>query len=144
MLRSTTVLLALALLPTITSAAPPSCASHSFYSTQTDDGKEIGLYVTDAQVSRLTRWDPTKGEPPLAVGAAIARALAWARSNWKEFDGFDVESIQLTPVGCAFRESKWVYVVSFRPRMKGYPLMAPGYFVGVLTDGTVLAPRTRG
>jgi hypothetical protein len=118
------------------------CASHAFYSTQREDGTRIGLTATDAELARDPAWTPGHGEPPISTGRAYDLALAWARANWKRYDSFGLESIDLQSVGCYSTGDKWLYVVHLAPVIDGNRLFGGAYVLAVLMDGSIIAPTT--
>jgi hypothetical protein len=135
-----TRLLAVATAVLFTSAVYGECGDHAFYSTRKDDGTGIGLVATDKDLTHDPVWAPGHAEPPIGPGRAYDLAVAWAGSNWKRFDSFGLESINLQTVGCDPSNRKWVYVVSLAPVIDGNRLFGGNYMVGVLMDGTVIAP----
>ncbi len=128
----------LAALIVLSCEARATCPDHSFYSVEKDDGTRVGLVSTAKDMARDPAWTPGLSEPPLAPGRAYALALSWARSNWKHFDAFGLETIALEAFGCDYQ--KWIYVVSLAPLVDGDRLHGAGYFLGVLMDGTIVAP----
>jgi hypothetical protein len=133
--------IATALMFTAGCNAYAQCSAHPFYATQKEDGTRIGLVATDADLARDTAWTPGHGEPPISAGQAYDLARAWARVNWKRYDSFGLESISLQTLGCDSSNKKWVYVVSLAPIIDGNRLFGSTYVVGVLMDGSIIAPR---
>ena len=131
-----------AVMITASDAAFGACGDHAFYSTQKEDGTAIGLVATDKDVARDPSWAPGHTEPPIAAGRAYDLAVAWASANWKRFDSFQLESINLQTVGCDSSGKKWVYVVSLAPVIDGNRLYGGNYVLGVLMDGTLITPTT--
>jgi hypothetical protein len=132
--------IALALMFTASCEADGQCGAHPFFTTQKEDGTRVGLIATDADLARDPAWTPGSGEPPISPGRAYDLAVAWARANWKRYDSFGLETINLQTVGCDSSHKKWLYVVSLAPVMDGNRLFGGSYDLGVLMDGSIIAP----
>ena len=91
-------------------------------------------------MAREPAWTPGRGEPPISPGRAYDLAQVWARANWKRYDSFGLESINLRAVGCDSSNRKWLYEVSLAPFIEGNRLFGGGYTLGVLMDGSIIAP----
>ena len=123
-----------------------SCNAHDECGAKTlfvheGDGTTIGLVASDADLARDPVWAPGHGEPPISPGRAYDLALAWARANWKRYDSFGLEEIILQTAGCDSSRSKWVYVVELTPVIDGNRLFGGSWFLGVLMDGSIIAPK---
>ena len=116
------------------------CGTHPFYSTKKEDGTTIGLIATDADLARDPAWTPGHGEPPISPGRAYDLALAWAKANWKRYDSFGLERIELQTAGCDSSHKKWLYGVSLEPVIDGNRLFGGNYVLAVLMDGSIIAP----
>ena len=133
--------IATALMFTASCDAYADCGAHPFSTWQKEDGTQIGLVATDADLARDPAWTPGRGEPPISPGRAYEFAQTWARANWKRYDSFALESVELRALGCDLSKRKWVYVVSLAPVIDGNRLFGGDYSLGVLMDGSIIAPR---
>lgn len=124
-------------------AAAGFCGHHAVISTTLDDGTEVGVFLTEAQMARAPEWSPGEGEPPLSVAKAVEVATKWARQTYTRYDDVRIESIGLNGYGCRRARENWYYVVHFTPVIDGNRLYGGGNFAAVLMDGTVVGPRKK-
>jgi hypothetical protein len=118
----------------------PSCGSQAMTTIAKADGAKLGLFISPAQMSNSPAWTPETGEPPLSVSKAVQLATEWAKKEYKRFDGVQARAINIGAYGCPTPKDRWFYTVHFTPIMDSIPLLVPGYFAGVLMDGTVIGP----
>jgi hypothetical protein len=117
-----------------------SCGSQAMATITKADGSKVGLFISPTQMSSAPAWTPESGEPPLAVSKAVQLATDWAKREYKRFDAVQARAINLGAYGCPTPKDRWYYTVHFTPIMDSIPLLVPGYFAGVLMDGTVIGP----
>jgi len=139
------VVIGFALALALTSKAEASCNADAFFKVGKHNGTALGLVVSDKDLAKAPPWTPGHGEPPLPAGRALEAASRWASANWKGFDSLHVESISLRPVGCVTTNDRWAYVIFFfmpspAKLTAGTVVYDDTYFVGVLMDGSVVAP----
>ena len=116
------------------------CGTRTVMSTTRDDGTKIGIVISDAQFARAPKWSPDKGEPPLSVSQVVKISMAWAKENFKRFDSVQIQSINLSEIGCTPGERQWYYLIHFFPIIDGNRVYSGGHFAAVLMDGTVIGP----
>jgi hypothetical protein len=121
-------------------AEEQSCGSQAMMTMTKADGSKLGLFIPTAQISSSPAWSPEAGEPPLPVSKAVQLATEWAKKEYKRFDGVQVRGINLGTYGCPTPKDRWYYTIHFVPVMETIPLLVPGYFVGILMDGTIIGP----
>jgi hypothetical protein len=116
----------------------PPCGSQAMTTITKADGSKVGLFISPAQISNAPSWTPESGEPPLAVSKAVRLATEWAKKEYNRFDAVQARAINLGTYGCPTPKDRWYYTVHFTPIVDSLPLLVPGYFAGVLMDGTVI------
>lgn len=121
-------------------AQEASCGSQAMVTIAKADGSKSGLIIAPTQISSSPAWSPETGEPPLPLSKAVQLATEWAKKEHKRFDGVQVRGVNVTPYGCPTPKDRWYYTVHFAPIIDSIPLLAPGYFVAVLMDGTIIGP----
>lgn len=121
-------------------AANAGCGDRPVLTVQKEDGTTVGVVITTEQQDKTQKWVPGSGDPPLSLSKAIEVALSWAKTNYKRYDGVQLQSINLNSLGCSQTRDKWYYIVHFSPVIDGSALYGSGYFAAVLMDGTVIGP----
>jgi hypothetical protein len=121
-------------------AQDASCGSQAMMTIAKADGSKSGLFISPTQISNSPAWSPETSEPPLSFSKAVQLATEWAKKEHKRFDGVQVRGINVTPYVCPTPKDRWYYTVHFAPIIDSIPLLAPGYFVAVLMDGTLVGP----
>jgi len=137
------LLVAVLLLFAVSPATARYCGSHTVLTTILDDGTEIGLFLTEEQMSRAPRWTPGQGEPPLGISELVDVATAWALQNYTRYDDVRISSVSLNNRSCGSARESWYYVVHFTPIIDGNRLFGGANFAAVLMDGTVVAPKKK-
>ncbi len=134
------VVLAMVLFP---GAAGAMCGStnHPVMSTVKQDGTQIGLFITQAEIERTQPWKPEHGEPPLSVSAAYRTIKTWGQQRYSRYDDVSVRDISLKRYGCSLVQDRWYYVFELNPIIDDNELWAVGNWAAVLMDGFVIAPR---
>ena len=110
-------------------------------STRKDDGTQIGLFISQAQIDRTQAWKPELEEPPLSVSAAYRAAIDWGRQHYTRYDGVNVRELSLNKYNCSLVSDRWYYVFDLNPVIDGNELWSGGNWAAVLMDGTVIGPR---
>lgn len=127
----------------VCSGTVAACGSenHPVMSTRKDDGTQIGLFISQAQIERTQAWKPEQGEPPLSFSAAYRTVKEWGRQHYTRYDGVNVRELSLKKYGCSFVSDRWYYVFDLNPVIDGNELWSSGSWAAVLMDGTVIGPR---
>lgn len=101
-------------------------------------GRHFEYSLTNDDFKDTPAWDPAKGEPPLSVSQASAKA----RDNMSYFvtdkNGWEPTSIRLTSTS----RGKWYYFVTFgcmKPTCADPP--TAGFNILVKMDGAVVLPK---
>ena len=116
------------------------CGNHPVLTTTKEDGRTIGIIISDEQRRKAPNWNIDSGEPPLSISKAVVAAKAWAKKTYTRYDDVQIQSISLSSFGCSSMKDKWYYTVSFTPIIDGNAVFSGGYFAAVLMDGTVVGP----
>jgi hypothetical protein len=114
------------------------CSTSGFYTTRDATNRGMRLVASDRAISKPPAWAPGMGEPPVSVGSAVEFASRWIDGQVSGGRESVLESVRLQPVGCGYNRNAWVYVVTFASPDALTGRMIP---VGVLIDGTVIAPQ---
>lgn len=133
-------LMVMALLFSGTVAACGS-GNHPVMSARKDNGTQIGLFISQAQIEQTQAWKPEQGEPPLSVSAAYRTVKEWGRKNYTRYDGVNVRELSLKKYGCSLVSDRWYYVFDLNPVIDGNELWSSGNWAAVLMDGTVIGTR---
>ncbi len=116
---------------------------------------QIAMYTDEMGVVYKVEADPTavfmtpkwsgKGEPPLSIGAATEKVIAWIKETYPEFTVVIPETITMQRIFNHGLDDRWVYTVSVRVVGKLGPVdVKYQYQVAVLLDGTVVMPKKEG
>ena len=112
------------------------------------DGTKVGLLVHGSDFDGIPVWK--LGDPwlPEAIDAYKAQELAldWAQDKYSRYDRVDITAPAMVSVGleeCGYG-AMWIYVFEAQLEIDGNALTGVGNWVGVLLDGTVVAPTELG
>jgi len=118
-----------------------ACGDSPIFTMTKEDGTKIGLVISESDLAGVQQWTPGKGEPPLSVSKAIDIALKWGKTEYTRFDELRIQGIDINSSSCGRGQGTWYYLISFTPVIDGNALFGSGYFVAVLMNGKVVAPR---
>lgn len=111
-------------------------------SSSTEDGREIGWYVSDSQFMKTPEWKfDGRTDPPLAMPDAYSRAYAWLQNTFPKMSSFRLHSYELSTAGSSRVQNRWYYMFDFFGDMDGSTVSNSKFSVMVLMDGTVVEPR---
>lgn len=107
-------------------------------------GKALQWKVSSEKWRQVPNWTPGTGPVPLEAHAAAVAALRWINaqpwaSNFKGFDGVDLDSYPESSSPTNPTETRWYYKLSFRVKEGSKEYRLPRQAV-VLLDGTVVEP----
>ena len=109
-------------------------------STVDPDGTTRTYRVSYATLDRSPAWSPAAGAPPLSWAEALEAGKRWLRTENPEFTDFRCEQFNLRRVEERAGEERWIWDLSFEPKLKDRWLPVPDLEVYLLMDSTVIEP----
>jgi hypothetical protein len=126
------------------SAESASDHEHPIRTSYSEDGKEIGWYVSDSKFNETPEWKfDGKSSPPLSMPDAYQRAYVWLEESFPKMSSFKLRSYGLSTAGSSRAPNRWYYTFDFFGDLDGSMVTNSKFSVMVLMDGTVVAPREK-
>ncbi len=94
------------------------------------DHYRVVLYLENKQLQGIPAWRPGEGDPPMSLGEAVSRTLAWVEKNALLRDA-RIHALSYKPVHNFEAQNRWYYLVELRQSGKKH-------FLAVLPDGEVV------
>lgn len=115
------------------------CGDRPVYAVERQDGISYGLFLSDAEVEKMSDWQPGDGAPPLSIADAVASSEKWGVQHFTKYEGVQISGIQMLWARCSPSQAKWYYLFEVTPEFDGHLVRSATRSVAVLLDGTVIA-----
>lgn len=101
----------------------------------------MDFFVSTSSAKRAPAWNPERGEPPLSVQQAAAKAVRLFRAAHPTRRDVVLEAISLNPIEREGLGDKWFYTFRFAPERENGCTSKPQAPIVILMDGTAAVSR---
>lgn len=129
------------LIATLFSSYSYACGDRPVISTRTENGAQIGLFISQQQIEATQKWSPKMGEPPLSISSVYNLIEEWATIEYTRYDGVKIKEISLKQYRCSLVNHRWYYFIELSPVIEGNELWGSGNWVAILMDGTIIGSK---
>lgn len=118
-----------------------ACSDSPIRTATKYDGTKIGIFVSPSKISNTGTWSPDRGDPPLSIKQVYDLVTVWSKTEFSRYDDVKISEITLREHPCHIAKNHWFYSFDLVPVIEGNEVWAPGNWVVVLFDGTIITPR---